>query len=77
MYRSLRSRCLEVICKKEWGVQKRHARGMGVPAQEAFENIIVSHHLLGRHSLLLRVTPSRTPFILFSITSKHLLCRLF
>ena len=38
MYRSLHSRCLEVICKKEWGVQKRHARGVGVLTQEAFEN---------------------------------------
>ena len=76
MYSSLCSRLLEVICKKEWGVQKRHARGLGVPAQEAFENIIVSHRLSGRHSLLLRVTPSRTPFILVSITSKHLLYRL-
>ena len=76
MYSSLCSRLLEVIWKKEWGVQKRHARGLGVPAQDAFENIIVSHRLSGRHSLLLHVTPSRTPFILVSITSKHLLYRL-
>ena len=35
---------------------------------------IVSHHLLGRHFLLLLVTPSRIPFILVSISSTHLLC---
>ena len=29
---------MEVSCEKEWGVQKRHAMGVGVPAQEAFEN---------------------------------------